>query len=172
MHDPDTTDLPICDYRALVHQLCNRNTWNVRIEKNFTPNCELDISQQKGPYVQEMSMLCFWCLVHIGREKYLSGRVVGWLDGWVGWKYSQLSPIKAGVGAELGNNKFIEKPIPAYTSCRLDSLVALRNISLLLPNQPQAPSQLGAELALISIYPSTHPPNRTSMKELKFNSVQ
>ena len=30
------------------------------------------------------------------------------------------------------SNKFIEKPIPAHPSCRLDSLVALRNIYLLL----------------------------------------
>ena len=32
--------------------------------------------------------------------------------------------------SNIRNNKFIEKPIPAYPSCRLDSLVALRNLSM------------------------------------------
>ena len=34
--------------------------------------------------------------------------------------------------SNIRNNEFIEKPIPAHPSCRLDSLVALRNIYLLL----------------------------------------
>ena len=34
--------------------------------------------------------------------------------------------------SDIRNNEFIEKPIPADPSCRLDSLVALRDISLLL----------------------------------------
>ena len=34
--------------------------------------------------------------------------------------------------SNIRNNKFIEKPIPAYPSCHLDSLVALRNLYLLL----------------------------------------
>ena len=34
--------------------------------------------------------------------------------------------------SNIRNNEFIEKPIPAHPSCHLDSLVALRNIYLLL----------------------------------------
>ena len=34
--------------------------------------------------------------------------------------------------SNIRNNEFIEKPIPAHPSCRLDSLVALRDIYLLL----------------------------------------
>ena len=34
--------------------------------------------------------------------------------------------------SNIRNNEFIEKPIPAHPSYRLDSLVALRNIYLLL----------------------------------------
>ena len=34
--------------------------------------------------------------------------------------------------SNIRNNEFIEKPIPAHPSCRLDSLVALRNLYLLL----------------------------------------
>ena len=41
--------------------------------------------------------------MHIRPGKYLSGWVVGWLAGWISLKYSQLSPAKAGVEAELGN---------------------------------------------------------------------
>ena len=35
-------------------------------------------------------------------------------------------------GNGIRNNEFIEKPIPAHPSCRLDSLLALRNIYMLL----------------------------------------
>ena len=34
--------------------------------------------------------------------------------------------------SNIRNNEFIEKPIPAHPSCRLDSLVDLRNLYLLL----------------------------------------
>ena len=47
--------------------------------------------------------------------------------------------------SNIRNNEFIEKPIPAHPSCRLDSLVALRNIYLLLfviPKTPCIPLQL------------------------------
>ena len=41
--------------------------------------------------------------------------------------------------SNIRNNEFIEKPIPAHPSCRLDSLVALRNIYLLLFVIPETP---------------------------------
>ena len=43
--------------------------------------------------------------MHIRPGKYLSSRVVGWVGGWIIWKYNQLSPKLGWVGAwaELGN---------------------------------------------------------------------
>ena len=41
--------------------------------------------------------------------------------------------------SNIRNDEFIEKPIPAHPSGRLDSLVALRNIYLLLFVIPETP---------------------------------
>ena len=38
--------------------------------------------------------------------------------------------------------------------------------------QPKPQPKLGAELVLISNNPTTHPPTRTNMKQLEFNSDQ
>ena len=52
---------------------------------------------------------------------------------------TRLSKRLEGDTGSLRNNEFIEKPIPAHPSCRLDSLVALRNIYLLLFVIPETP---------------------------------
>ena len=52
----------------------------------------------------------------------------GCLKMFVSYQWSLVIAEKS----NIRNNKFIEKHIPAHPSCRLDSLVALRNIYLLL----------------------------------------
>ena len=41
---------------------------------------------------------------------YLDGWIGGWL-GWVSWKYSHLSPAKAGTWADLGKNGRVDDRI-------------------------------------------------------------
>ena len=42
----------------------------------------------------------------------------GWVGGWISWKYSHLSPVRAGALTELGNKDFESNAV--YLNRRTD----------------------------------------------------